>query len=91
MPVTKKPVRLPTQGRKSHPGKKGMRGQPLVYDELKKACTFTLTPTAKTWWANLAQAEGCSISEAMERDARGSLISRSWVLGESRGIPHQSR
>ena len=90
MSATKKPVRLPTQGRKSHPGKKGMRGQPLVYNELKKACTFTLTPTAKTWWAELAQAEGCSISEAMERAARGSLISRSWVLGESRASTYQN-
>lgn len=66
-------IRRTTQVKPGHKGKKCLRGQPLLYDETKTSFKATLTPTAISWWDMLAQAEGCSISEAMERAARGIL------------------
>lgn len=65
--------RRSTQVKPGHKGKKCLRGQPLLYDETKNPFKATLTPTAISWWNALAKAEGCSISEAIERTARGTL------------------
>jgi predicted transcriptional regulator len=65
--------RRATQTKPGHKGKKCLRGQPLLYNETKVPFKATLTPTAIALWNALAEAEGCSISEAMERSARGTL------------------
>lgn len=51
-----------------------MRGQGVLYDELKKALKLSVTPTAIAWLEGLALAEQCSMSEAVERAARGNLM-----------------
>jgi len=68
-------TRRTTQVKPGHKGKKCLRGQPLLYDETKTSFKATLTPTAIAWWHSLAEAEGCSISEAIERVARGTIQS----------------
>ncbi len=68
-----KKYRRPNQVKPGHKGKKCLRDQPLLYDEKKRSFKATLTPTAIARWNALAEAEGCSISEAIERAARRSL------------------
>lgn len=65
--------RRPTQKKPSHKGKKCLRNTALIYGERKKPLNLTTTPTAQDWWEQLAFAEQCSISEAFERIARGTL------------------
>jgi hypothetical protein len=75
--------RRSTQVKPGHKGKKCLRGQPLLYDEIKTPFKATLTPTAINWWNTLAKAEGCSISEAIERAARGTLETADMVKLET--------
>lgn len=48
-----------------------MRGEPEYYSELKKATTFTLTPTAKLGLNSLGRIRSISMSELIERIGRG--------------------
>jgi hypothetical protein len=54
-------------------GLKSMRGQPEVYDEVKKSVSFSLTPTAQTGLARLSEQLNISRSELIERIGRGLL------------------
>lgn len=60
----KKPIRK---------GVKSMRGQPEVYDELKKIVSFSITPTAMTGLERLSEQLNISRSELIERIGRGLL------------------
>jgi hypothetical protein len=60
----KKPIRK---------GVKSMRGQPEVYDELKKIFSFSLTPTARAGLDQLSEQLNISRSELIERIGRGLL------------------
>jgi len=51
----------------SRQGKKGMRGRPLYYDEVKQKKHFMLTPTAIEILEELAAEQGLSNSEALEQ------------------------
>ncbi|MBD2065983.1 hypothetical protein H6F93_00245 [Leptolyngbya sp. FACHB-671] len=53
------------------PKHKSMRNQPEMYDELKKACAFSLTPTAIKKLDFYAKKSGISRSEFIEQFARG--------------------
>ena len=66
------PRRL-TQRKQGHKGHKGERGKPLLYLEMKERMALSLTPTAKQFLEKLAELEMCSISEVIERWARGRL------------------
>lgn len=57
-----------------HKGKKCTRGQGVLYDERKQALKLSVTPTAIAWLEGIALAEQCSMSEAVERAARKSLV-----------------
>ncbi|MBE9229237.1 hypothetical protein IQ264_27925 [Phormidium sp. LEGE 05292] len=48
-----------------------MRGQPEIYDELKKPASFAITPTAKAGLAKLSAARNISASELIEQIGRG--------------------
>jgi hypothetical protein len=50
-----------------------MRGQPEVYDELKKIVSFSITPTAMTGLEQLSEQLNISRSELIERIGRGLL------------------
>ncbi|MBD2066308.1 hypothetical protein H6F93_01985 [Leptolyngbya sp. FACHB-671] len=52
------------------PKHKSMRNQPEMYDELKKACTVSLTPTAINILDSYAKIHGISRSEVVEQFAR---------------------
>jgi len=65
--------RRPTQRKPGHKGKKCFRNTALIYGERKKPLNLTTTPTAQDWWEQLALGEHCSLSEAFERVARGTL------------------
>jgi len=60
----KKPIRQ---------GMKSMRGQPEIYDELKKIVSFCITPTAQLGLAQLSQQLNISRSELIEQIGRGLL------------------
>ena len=66
------PRRL-TQRKQGHKGKKGERGKPLLYPEMKERIALSLTPTTKQFLEKMAELEMCSISEVLERWARGRL------------------
>lgn len=51
----------------SRQGKKGMRGRPLYYDEIKRKKHFMLTPTAIKTLEELATKQALSNSEALEQ------------------------
>jgi hypothetical protein len=53
-----------------------MRGQPEVYDELKKIVSFSITPTAMTGLERLSEQLNISRSELIERIGRGLLANR---------------
>jgi hypothetical protein len=57
----------------SRKGVKSMRGQPEVYDELKKIVSFSITPTARTGLERLSEQLNISRSELIERIGRGLL------------------
>ncbi|MEP0924827.1 hypothetical protein [Leptolyngbya sp. ST-U4] len=66
----------PRQEHEKKPSRKGiksMRGQPEVYDELKKVSSFSITPTAKSGLDQLSQQLNISRSELIERIGRGLL------------------
>jgi hypothetical protein len=50
-----------------------MRGQPEVYDELKKIVSFSITPTAMRGLEQLSEQLNISRSELIERIGRGLL------------------
>jgi hypothetical protein len=51
----------------SRQGKKGMRGRPIYYDEVKQKKHFMLTPTAIEILEELAAKQALSNSEALEQ------------------------
>lgn len=57
----KKPIRS---------GVKSQRGQPELYDELKKIVSVSITPTAKAGLAELSATRKISLSELVERIGR---------------------
>lgn len=57
----------------SRKGVKSMRGQPEVYDELKKIVSFSITPTAQVGLEQLSEQLNISRSELIERIGRGRL------------------
>jgi len=57
----------------SRKGVKSMRGQPEVYDELKKIVSLSLTPTALTGLDEFSACLNISRSELVERIGRGLL------------------
>jgi hypothetical protein len=65
----RKTVRQPHQ-KKPSPRGKSLRGQPELYDELKKSTTVALTATATAGLDQLAAAMGISRSEFVERIGR---------------------
>lgn len=54
-------------------GVKSMRGQPEIYDELKKIVSFSITPTAQLGLERLSEQLKISRSELIERIGRGLL------------------
>jgi hypothetical protein len=54
-------------------GVKSMRGQPEVYDEVKKSVSFSVTLTAQTGLTRLSEQLNISRSELIERIGRGLL------------------
>ncbi|MTF40393.1 hypothetical protein [Cyanobacterium aponinum] len=56
--------------RPNYKGKKGLRNQPLIYDETKIKLNLTLTPTAKNYLQLKAKEQGTSISSLIEEWAR---------------------
>jgi hypothetical protein len=55
----------------SRKGVKSMRGQPEVYDELKKIVSVSITPTAQAGLDQLSEQLNISRSELIERIGRG--------------------
>jgi hypothetical protein len=76
-----KPKKLKTTGRlrQEHEkkpirqGVKSMRGQPEIYDEVKKIASFCITPTAQLGLAQLSRQLNISRSEVIEQIGRGLL------------------
>lgn len=52
------------------PGIKSLRGQPELYDELKKVISISITPTAKAGLICLSEQRNISLSELIERIGR---------------------
>jgi len=50
-----------------------MRGQPEIYNELKKITSFSITPTAQLGLKQLSEQLNISRSELIERIGRGLL------------------
>ncbi len=50
-----------------------MRGQPEIYNELKKITSFSITPTARLGLKQLSEQLNISCSELIERIGRGLL------------------
>lgn len=48
-----------------------MRGQPEIYNELKKITSFSITPTAQLGLKQLSEQLNISCSELIERIGRG--------------------
>jgi hypothetical protein len=57
----------------SRKGLKSMRGQPEIYNELKKITSFSITPTAQLGLKQLSEQLNISRSELIERIGRGLL------------------
>lgn len=72
----KKPIR---------PGVKSMRGQPEMYDELKKIVSVSITPTAKAGLAELSAARNISLSELIEQIGRQKIS-----LSDPHDLNHQT-
>ena len=51
-----------------------MRGEPIMYDEVKVNWNLKITPTAKKLISDAAKLQNCSPSEFIERWARAELI-----------------
>jgi hypothetical protein len=78
MPTPKKIKRKgrPRRQHEKKPSRKGvksMRGQPEVYDELKKIVSLSLTPTALAGLDESSERLNISRSELVERIGRGLL------------------
>jgi hypothetical protein len=58
----------------SHKGKRGKRGEGLIYDEKKKKLNLTITPNGIALLDAKAKEEDCSISTLIEEFARSSLL-----------------
>lgn len=71
-PVEKQPIPL-TQRKSSHKGTACRRGEPVYYDQVKQHLNITLTPVAIAQLEEMARAEGCSRSEAIERWLRSQM------------------
>jgi hypothetical protein len=54
-------------------GKKSMRGEPEMYDEIKEIVSHSLTPTARKGLEILSKGLGISRSEVVEQVGRGRL------------------
>jgi hypothetical protein len=65
--------RRPTQRKRKHPGKKCLRGQPLLYEELKRPLKLRLTASAIGILESLALKEQISMSEFIEQLMRGAI------------------
>ncbi len=61
----KKPVRK---------GRKSLRGQPEIYDEIKKIASFSITPTAIDGLRKISSELNLSRSELIERIGRGVFV-----------------
>ena len=70
---TKRRARQEHEKKPIRPGVKSMRGQPEIYDELKKIVSFCITPTAQLGLAQLSQQLNISRSELIEQIGRGLL------------------
>jgi hypothetical protein len=55
------------------PKKKSMRNEPEMYDEIKKPCNLSLTQVAINKLDDMAKLNAISLSEVVERFARGQL------------------
>ncbi|MBD2247734.1 hypothetical protein [Nostoc sp. FACHB-888] len=55
-------------------GVRRMRGEPIMYDEVKGNWNLKITPTAKKLISDAAKLQNCSPSEFIERWARAELI-----------------
>ncbi len=64
----------PNHNRPNYKGKKGLRNQPLIYDETKVKLNLTLTPTAKNQLKLKAEEQKTSISSLIEEWARSEEI-----------------
>jgi len=67
---------IPRQEHEKKPSRKGvksMRGQPEIYDEIKKAVSFGITPTARLGLARISKQLNISRSELIEQIGRGIL------------------
>jgi hypothetical protein len=58
----------------SHKGKRGKRGEGLIYDERKQKLNLTITPTGIARLDAKAKEEDCSISTLIEEFARSPLL-----------------
>jgi hypothetical protein len=72
-PKTKGRPRQDYEKKPSCKGTKSMRGQPEMYDELKKAVSFAITPAAQLGLTRLSQQLKISRSELIEQIGRGLL------------------
>jgi hypothetical protein len=54
-------------------GKKSIKGEPELYDEVKTALNLRMTPTAKELLKKKAEERGLTSSELVERFARDLL------------------
>jgi hypothetical protein len=75
-PKKVKTERRPRQEHEKKPirqGVKSMRGQPEIYDEVKKIASFCITPTAQLGLAQLSRQLNISRSEVIEQIGRGLL------------------
>ena len=52
-------------------GRKSLRGQPEIYDEIKKIASFSITPTAINGLRKISSELNLSRSELIERIGRG--------------------
>lgn len=67
----------------SKKGQKNLRGEPEIWDELKKRYSMTLTPTAVKGLDALAKSMNLSRSEFIERIGRGIIpLHPEALLGE---------
>lgn len=66
--------KVPSFSRKrSHKGTRGERDKPVYYDELKRNCNLTFTPTALVKLEELALKNGMSRSEVIEQWLRSQI------------------
>ena len=69
----KRRLRREHEKKPSCKGIKSMRGQPEIYNELKKITSFSITPTAQLGLKQLSEKLNISCSEMIERIGRGLL------------------